>query len=127
MPDFLGIGAAKTGTSWLWKNLKRHRDIWTPKSKEIHFFDRRIENRLFPLIPNELEAKIRYSSFFLRGKLMGKLTGEVTPAYAILPEEKIKLINSWMPDVKIIFIMRDPVLRAWSQAKKVFLNLPESH
>ena len=51
---------------------------------------------------------------------MGKTTGEVTPAYAVPPEERVRLINSWIPELRIIYIMRDPVLRAWSQAKKDF-------
>jgi len=38
-PDFLCIGAAKCGTSWLHVNLKRHRQIFVPYVKEIHYFD----------------------------------------------------------------------------------------
>jgi hypothetical protein len=40
-PDFLGIGAPRSGTSWLAKNLSRHPDVWTPPLKELHYFDRR--------------------------------------------------------------------------------------
>lgn len=37
-PDFLCIGAAKTGTSWLYDVLRRHPAIWLPPIKEISYF-----------------------------------------------------------------------------------------
>src|SRR5215204_3670331 len=40
-PDFLGIGAPRSGTSWLAKNLSRHPEVWTPPLKELHYFDQR--------------------------------------------------------------------------------------
>ena len=40
LPHFLGIGAPRTGTTWLHSNLMRHPDIWMPPMKEIHYFDR---------------------------------------------------------------------------------------
>lgn len=123
MPDFIGIGAHKSGTSWLWQNIRTHPDVWTPKTKELHFFDRHFDDQRLPLLPQIVEAKIRYARFFLGGKVMGKTTGEFTPAYAILPKNKIKIIHSWIPQARILFVMRDPVLRAWSHAKKDFIRL----
>jgi hypothetical protein len=38
--DFLGIGAQKAATSWLWNNLRLHPDVWMPPRKELHYFDR---------------------------------------------------------------------------------------
>lgn len=38
--DFLGIGAQKAGTTWLWSILKSHPDVWMPPKKELHYFDR---------------------------------------------------------------------------------------
>jgi len=38
--DFLGIGAQKAATSWLYQNLRHHPDIWLPPRKELHYFDR---------------------------------------------------------------------------------------
>ena len=40
--DFLGIGAQKTASSWLWTLLKQHDEIWMPPRKELHYFDRNI-------------------------------------------------------------------------------------
>lgn len=39
LPHFLGIGAQKCATSWLWVNLRHHPEIWMPPVKELHFFD----------------------------------------------------------------------------------------
>jgi hypothetical protein len=39
LPDFLGIGASRSGTTWLYENLKRHPEIWMPPIKEVHYFD----------------------------------------------------------------------------------------
>ncbi len=38
--DFLGIGAQRAATTWLYRNLNRHPNIWTPPKKELHYFDR---------------------------------------------------------------------------------------
>ena len=38
-PHFLIIGAARTGTSWLFKCLSRHPNLWLPPIKELHYFD----------------------------------------------------------------------------------------
>ena len=40
-PDFLCIGAQRSGTTWLYQNLRRHPEIWMPPAKEIHYFDER--------------------------------------------------------------------------------------
>ena len=39
MFNFLGIGAQKAGTTWLYAQLKQHPDVWMPIVKELHFFD----------------------------------------------------------------------------------------
>jgi hypothetical protein len=39
-PGFVGIGAQKAGTTWLHAMLSSHQDIWLPRMKELHYFDR---------------------------------------------------------------------------------------
>ena len=54
----------------------------------------------------------RYGRLFApKGEL---LSGDVTPVYSIVPEEMIVAIMDYFPALKIIFIARDPVERAWS-------------
>lgn len=119
MPRFLGIGAKKAGTSWLATQLARHPRIWF-RRKELHFFDRSLYRRRYPLLPAELEARLRYRGKFLAGALRGKVTGEFTPAYAVLEKDCIALIRAWMPKVRLLYIMRDPVERAWAEARDDF-------
>jgi hypothetical protein len=47
----------------------------------------------------------------------GRVRGEVTPEYAILPEEGIRHILSLRDDARFILILRDPIDRAWSHAR----------
>lgn len=38
-PDFVCIGAQKAGTTWLYRNLRAHPEVWLPPVKELHYFD----------------------------------------------------------------------------------------
>jgi glycosyltransferase involved in cell wall biosynthesis len=38
-PDFLCIGSQKAGTTWLYKNLRKHPEIWLPPVKALRFFN----------------------------------------------------------------------------------------
>lgn len=54
----------------------------------------------------------RYAQLFApKGAL---LSGDISPAYCIVPEEIIAQIVNRFPDLKVIFIARDPVERVWS-------------
>ena len=44
-----------------------------------------------------------------------KVAGEVTPEYALIGISGLKHLKRLAPDARIIFIMRNPVTRAWSQ------------
>ncbi len=41
-PDFIGIGAQKAGTTWLYRNLQAHPEVWMPPIKELHYFDEKV-------------------------------------------------------------------------------------
>lgn len=43
-PHFLGIGAQKAGTTWLYANLSAHPGIWMPPEKELHYFDEKVRD-----------------------------------------------------------------------------------
>ena len=41
LPTFLGLGAMKSGTSWLHTQLEAHPEVYVPyQRKEIHYFDK---------------------------------------------------------------------------------------
>jgi hypothetical protein len=54
-----------------------------------------------------------YGHFFDRNR--GVLSGDITPAYAILDRNVVSRIHDSIPvDCRILFIMREPVDRLWS-------------
>ena len=59
-----------------------------------------------------------YASLFEPGA--GCVTGEITPAYSLLEPNAIARVYEIMPQAKIIFMMRNPIERAWSQAVMQF-------
>jgi len=107
LPDFLVIGSPQSGTTWLHRNLICHPQLFLPAKKEIHYFDRHFEMRLK-----------NYAEFFAPGK--GRVTGEITPDYGILIQERIRFIHSIIPNVRLILMIRNPIERAWSAARRVF-------
>lgn len=138
-PHFLCIGAHKSGTTWLYENLKRHPAVWLPPIKELHFFDGmpglpRLAQRLNDAIkevvatgrvpdPAKLDQMRRlvldqpkdfawYRSLFQPAG--ERLTGDITPAYATLSASVVGRIRELLPDSGVIFIMRNPIERAWS-------------
>jgi hypothetical protein len=130
-PDFLCIGAQKSGTTWLYEKLHLHPDFWMPPRKELHYFDK-LGRRKFTGPPRQqdkrdlqfLERLQRLSEqpfldlegyarlFACKGSL---ISGDITPAYSSLQEEIIARIVERFPELKVIFLARDPVERALSQ------------
>jgi hypothetical protein len=147
-PHFLGIGAQRSGSTWLHRNLQACSDIWLPPVKELHYFDELRNRPLFnqrfrkqrvniatrylralrhldtsTLMPRwDARFLLRvpndrwYCSLFRAGT--GRICGEITPAYSTLDKSSVEHIHGLLPNTKIIFVMRDPVERAWSQARK---------
>jgi hypothetical protein len=56
-----------------------------------------------------------YESLFDDG--IGRVAGEITPAYSCLSLEGIANVKKLMPSVKLVLLLRDPVERAWSHAR----------
>lgn len=106
MINFLGIGAQKAGTTWLFEKLRLHPNVAFPAGKEVHFWDSGIA-----------KGVEWYCSHFSTPDLQDKVCGEITPAYAILPPTIIQECYMHFPDVKLIYMLRNPIDRAWSSAK----------
>lgn len=104
MIDFLGIGAQKAGTTWIYQHLSRHPQIRFPAGKEIHFWDQHRRNGVD-----------WWLGLFADGQ-QGRKQGEITPAYAILDPATIRQIADLLPDLRVFYSLRNPIARAWSSA-----------
>lgn len=106
LPNFLVVGAQKSGTTSLHEILSEHPQINMSKVKEINFFT---------LDKNYQKGVEFYSSFFDSGTLEDPIAiGESSPGYMCYPgvAEKIK---KDLGNIKIVMILRDPIKRAFSQ------------
>ena len=102
IPNFIIVGAMKSGTTTLSDMLAKHPEIHIP-SAEAHFFN------------NKFEKGVGFYKWMLtQGAAEGvRLFGEKTPTYSYLAHipGRIAMI---CPDAKIIWILRDPVDRTFS-------------
>ncbi len=110
--DFLVIGAAKSGTTWLHQMLKQHPQVCLPGPKELHYFNRRFTEN--PLVDNYNYDKpvSWYLSFFKHAK-EGQVLGEMCPTY-LWDEDAAQRIHDFNPNLKLVAILRQPVERLYS-------------
>lgn len=106
MIDFLGIGAQKAGTTWLYRMLDRHPDVRFPGGKELHFWNR---------APLAGQGAAAYLAQFPAAEPTCR-QGEITPAYALLDVDTIGRLHALNPALRIVFMLRHPIERAWSAA-----------
>lgn len=106
LPNFIIVGATKSGTSSLLRYLGKHPDILTGGQqrgrKEAGFFN------------NNYEKGIEWYEQFFEDWNGEKAIGEKSVGYMI-HKESPERIKKLIPDIKIIFVLRNPVDRAYSQ------------
>lgn len=101
-PNFLVIGAARSGTTSLFKYLESHPDIFMSEIKEINFFS------------NE---KYWRKGFGWYEKHFSKATqqavGEASTSYTRFPANPgvPERIHAYRPDIRLIYLLRDPIER----------------
>lgn len=103
--NFVGVGASRSGSTWLSKCLSEHPEINFSTQKELHFFDKS---------ENYSEGNSYLSKHFSDFNKEQRILGEFTPGYFTnnLVAEKILKYNR---DMKIIAILRNPIERAYSE------------
>ena len=105
LPNFLIIGSQKAGTTSLYNILKQHPEIYMPEKKEVNFFFRE----------KEYLKGIEYYKRFFDGITPEKRAfGEASPGYICHPLSP-SLIYQYLPKVKLILTVRNPIERAYSQ------------
>ena len=124
LPEFLVIGAGKSGTTSLHNYLSQHPEIFLSSVKETNFFaleGKSISSHpelkeLFKHCPESITSLEEYTDLFKDSE--GLLKGEVCPMY-LYNEIAAANIHRYIPDVKLIAIFRQPAERLYSR----FLHL----
>jgi hypothetical protein len=103
-PDFVGIGAQRSGSSWWYELVVSHPGVSVVPGtrKEVHFFDDRWDGGF------TMEDVQRYHAYFPRPD--GRLVGEWTPRYMYDTWTPLMLARA-APEAKLLAILRDPVTR----------------
>jgi len=100
LPNYLIIGAQKTGTSSLFNYLSMHPQVINSNKKEVHYFDKNFERPLN-----------WYKQFFPFKFIANNYTiGEATPDYLYHPFVAQRIYNT-IPGVKLIIILRNIIIR----------------
>jgi hypothetical protein len=104
LPDFLIVGEMRCGSTTLWELLSRHKRVFFPEEKEVHFFDGRNGNWD--------RGVAEYAGLFADAG-PDQICGEATPDY-LFHDHACGRIRQIVPDARLLVILRDPVARAWS-------------
>ena len=117
LPNWLGLGPGRSGTTTLYEILKTHPDAYLAPAKECNFFSS--ESTLTPV------DLAYYEATFFGGYGGQRSVGEISPRY--FPScDAIRNIRALLgPDVRFIVTLRHPVDRAWSHYKHELKNLYE--
>jgi hypothetical protein len=104
LPNFLGIGVPRAGTTWLHQLLQAHPDVFVPsRRKEVSYFNLRYDRGFAwyrKFFPPEAEVQ-RY-----------RAVGEVTPYYFYCTHCPERIAGAGVE--RLVLMLRHPVDRAWS-------------
>jgi hypothetical protein len=118
LPNFLCIGAERSGTTWLYEVLKNHPEVYLyPHIKEINFYSEHYQKGLN-----------WYKQFFVGSRKSSyKAIGDISPQYFHEKEAPSRIAKD-LPNIRLILILRNPVNRAFSEYtyNKLILNIEDS-
>jgi hypothetical protein len=118
LPDFLIIGAPKCATSWLQAALNQHPQLRMVPD-EIEFFSSHVDRPLQWYLEHFKDLTAQQGATALKPGEKPVL-GEKSAGYCGISMPRIKLVHRLLPDARIILMVRDPVKRHWSHAKRYF-------
>lgn len=117
LPNFLCVGAPKTGTTALHEDLAAHPDIFLSTVKETHFFRLGFDGLPWggpgTPPPMTIDTLTKYQQLFASASGHTAI-GEICPSY-FADASVAGHIRDTLGPVKIIILLRDPVTRAFSQ------------
>lgn len=68
------------------------------------------------VLERRVEDVPAYLSYLTKGA-DGRLVADITPAYALLPEARLRRMATMAPDVRFLYLLRDPLARLWSHVR----------
>lgn len=127
-PNFLIIGAAKSGTTALWHYLRQHPQIYMSPRKHTRFFAYEVEDpgfrgpgsenpSLHYTVPYAIADADSYHALFA-GVTGETAIGEASHSYLYGPRAAER-IRDYAPDMKLIAILRNPAERAFSHYRQM--------
>ena len=102
--DFVGIGAAKAGTTWLAACLGEHPEVCMSKPKELSYFCR---SHILDSGQSQYDRGERWLRRRFSGCASGQLRGEFSVSYLVDPESA-ELIEQHFPAAKVLVSLRNP-------------------
>ncbi|MFB6182324.1 MAG: sulfotransferase domain-containing protein [Candidatus Magasanikbacteria bacterium] len=111
--DFIGIGAQKCATTWMYECLKEHPQICMSKPKEVNFFNQKYAFSE-ETEDNWVKGMDWYKKHFRHCSSEENIRGEFSVNY-LYDSKAPKRIKEKFPNIKLIVCLRDPVERAISQ------------
>ncbi|NEP57516.1 MAG: sulfotransferase [Symploca sp. SIO2G7] len=114
LPTFLLIGIQKAGTTSIYEYLKQHPQVYVSPVKETNFLEKD-----WSKIPPNSRKKRKIDTFEKYSQLFQAVTdeiaiGEASPNYLFHYQSSAQLIQHYLPQAKMIAILRDPAERAHS-------------
>jgi hypothetical protein len=106
LPTFLVIGAMKAGTTSLYEYLRTHPQVFMATPKELHFF---------PASKHWPDGVDWYAAHFEAGRDQ-PARGEISPSYSQADQFPgvAARVAQVVPDVKLVYLVREPVARTRS-------------
>ena len=105
LPNFLCIGAAKSGTTTLYDLLGKHPDLYVPSFKEPHYFD---------FSSNYRNGIDWYNKIYFSDVKKEQVIMDFTPSYLYEKKSPERIFKSLGKEVKFLVLLRNPVDRAYS-------------
>lgn len=118
LPNFLIIGAAKSGTTALYHYMRQHPQIYMSEIKEPHFFAFKNQNLSFvgpgvTINESSITQIDDYTALFQDIEPHEAAIGEASALYLYVPNTA-QVIKDHIPNVKLIVILRNPIERAYA-------------